>query len=104
MVSVFSDILMSMKFMTRGKCLLLVLVILISQTALLAHAITHIGKDSLKCVLCVCQAQQAHGLPSTNFHLPGQPGHFSLPDTIRYYDPVTEPVRPYFQRAPPVIA
>ena len=93
-----------MKSFTRGRCLALVLMICISQTALLAHSISHIGKDRVKCVLCVCQAQQAHSLPVHTFHFSEPQRHFSKPDVVRVLVPAKNPARPYFQRAPPIIA
>ena len=93
-----------MKLVTRGRCLALVLMIFISQTVLLIHATGHTGKDSVKCVLCVCQGQQAHSLPVHNFYLALPQTHFSKPDTVQLLSPVKNTHRSYFQRAPPVIS
>ena len=93
-----------MKCVTRGRCIALVLMIFISQTALLIHATGHTGKDSVNCVLCVCQGQQAHSLPVLNFYLALPQAHFSKPDTVQLLAPVKNAPRFYFQRAPPIIS
>ena len=89
---------------SRSRCFALVLMIFISQTALLIHATGHIGKDSVNCVLCVCQGQQAHSLPVHNFYLALPQMHFSKPDTVQLLSPAKTAPRSYFQRAPPIIS
>ena len=93
-----------MNLITRSRCLALVLMIFISQTALLIHVTGHVGKDNVKCVLCVCQGQQAHSLPVHNFYLALPQVQFSKPDTVRLLTPVRNTPRSYFQRAPPVLS
>ena len=93
-----------MKLVTRARCLALVLMLFISQTVLLVHAVSHTGKDSVKCVLCVCQAQQAHSLPAHNFYLTQPHGQFVKADTIRLLAPAKNQPHYYLQRAPPYIS
>ena len=86
------------------RFLALALLFFLCQTALLVHAAIHIDKNSVQCQLCVCQAQQNHGLPVPTFYIKVNLGYSPLPHTVLPAFADRDQTRPYFQRAPPVIA
>jgi len=84
--------------------LALVLIIFCSQTALLAHVVYHTDKEGVNCQLCICQAQQANGLPALDYYLPVAPGRLTDNTILHPYFPATVQLHPYYQRAPPLVA
>ena len=86
---------------TRGRILLLALLITISHVALAAHAATHTDPGSVPCQLCIGQAQQAHGLPSSVFHCPVVHGELLRTHAAVPVAPDLTVVRLFLQRGPP---
>ena len=89
---------------SRYHCLALALFIVVSHTALAAHAATHTDNGGVVCQLCLCQAQQSHGLPAAVIHVAVVTGRTPQDNDLPAIEWARVIARAYDGRAPPSIA
>ncbi len=86
------------------RCVVLVLMIAISHIALAAHTVTHADTNIIQCRLCVYQGEQSHGLVPAAIQIyviTSNQQPYIMEPVIQW---LHDPLRAYFQRAPPIIA
>ena len=93
--------LVGMLLLNRQGCLALLLVLLISDTALMAHVTTHMTVDQPSCEFCAGHGNPAHSIPPASIELLLPAAREISTDYTRAVARVAEPIT-YRERAPPI--
>ncbi len=86
----------------RLRCIALAVMLLVSHTLMAAHMATHAGKSSVvECRICLCQANEPHGLLPETLSIAGIGGHQPVCESVAPGPREGVTIRAFLQRAPP---
>ncbi len=86
----------------RFRCLVLAVMLLVSHTLMAAHIATHAGKSTVaECRICLCQANEPHGLLPEAISITGITGKQQVCESVAPGPREGVTIRAFLQRAPP---
>ncbi|MBI1731268.1 MAG: hypothetical protein HYR49_00685 [Gammaproteobacteria bacterium] len=89
----------------RLRCFVLAVLLLVSHTLMAAHMATHAGKNIVvDCKICLCQANEPHGLLPEAISITGITGNQQACESVAPGPREGVAIRAFLQRAPPAVS